>query len=525
MIKSLSKYLIPFPFILSVWPILTLITNNISEMHLIDGVRTLIYSFILTLVIFIFLSLLIKNPIKSSLLTTLILALFFSYGHSYDILSGISIFGQTLGRHRYLGLVYLGGFGFISWIVLRTKRDLSGVAKFLNVLSILLLVFPLYQIAAYQLNKSLANREIGNEVTADIDVSLPQDQPIRDVYYILTDGYPRNDFIAQYMNKDNSDFLDYLQSKGFFVAQCSQSNYTTTRGSIAATLNLDYLLDNESESSGAIPPLPLLDAMIRSNKVQSIFSNLDYKIVTFENGYPWLDWETSDVYFNLPYELSDIDFFTRTINDFEILAIDTTAVRLLLDFSILPDLNQYNIQISDWDIPGAPRRNRILFMLETLPKVSKTIQSPKFVYFHIVFPHPPYVMDADGNFLNVEPTDELAAYADHITYLNSRLIEIIDTILEQSNPEPIIVIQSDHGASIDYKSLNIDKANRLGILNAIFLPGVEVNELYSTISPVNTFRLIFDQFFNGHFGLLPDKSILGEGSQYIKLDCSLDSKN
>lgn len=164
-------------------------------------------------------------------------------------------------------------------------------------------------------------------------------------------------------------------------------------------------------------------------------------------------------------------------------------------------------------------------MLETLPKVSKTIQSPKFVYFHIVFPHPPYVMDADGKFLNEEPDDELAAYADHIVYLNSRLIEIIDTILEQSNPEPIIIVQSDHGAAIDYKSLNIDKANRLGILNALFLPGIDVTKLYSTISPVNTFRLIFDQFFNGHFGFLPDKSILGERSQYMTIDCSLDTLN
>ncbi len=523
MIKSLRKYIIPFPFIFSVWPILTLIAYNISEMPLNDGFRALFYAFLVTLVIFIFLSILIKDPIKSSILTTLIIVLFFSYGHLYDILLDITIFGHTLGRHRYLGFVYLAGFVFMSWIILRTKRELSDVPKFLSVLSIVLLIFPFYQITAYQINKSLANKEIENDITANIDLSLPQDQPVHDVYYLVTDGYPRNDFIAQYMGKDNSEFLDYLRSKGFFVAECSQSNYTTTSGSMAATLNMDYPLDNDEERSGALPPSPILDAMIRSNKVQTIFSNLDYKIVTFDNGYPWLNWGTSDVRFNLPHELSDIDIFTKAINDFEILALDTTGVRFLLDLSILPDLTQYNIPITDWDIPGAPRRNKILFMLETLPKVSKTIQSPKFVYFHIVFPHPPYVMDADGKFLNEEPADELAAYADQIVYLNSRLIEIIDTILEQSNPEPIIIIQSDHGASIDYKSLNIDEANRLGILNALFLPGIEATELYSTISPVNTFRLIFDQFFNGHFGLLPDKSILGQGSQYITIDCSLDS--
>jgi hypothetical protein len=218
--------------------------------------------------------------------------LFFSYGHLYNSLLDITIFGHALGRHRYLGFAYLAGFVFLSLIILRTKRELSDVPKFLSVLSIVLLISPFYQITAYQINKSLANKEIENDIMANIDLSLPQDQPIHDVYYIVTDGYPRNDFIAQYMGKDNSEFLDYLRSKGFFVAECSQSNYTTTSGSMAATLNMNYPLDNDEERSGALPPSPILNAMIRSNKVQAIFSNLGYKIVTFENGYPWLNWET-----------------------------------------------------------------------------------------------------------------------------------------------------------------------------------------------------------------------------------------
>jgi len=522
MIKSLKKYIIPFPFIFGIWPIITLIAYNISEMPLNDGFRALFYSFIATLIIYVFLSILIKNPIKSSILTTLIILLFFSYGHLYDILLGFTIFGHTLGRHRYLGFAYLAGFVFISWIILRTKRELSDLPKLLSIFSILLLLLPAYQITTYYINKRLANKEIESEISQEMDVSIPQDQPIRDVYYILTDGYPRDDFINQYMDRDNSEFMDYLRSKGFFIAECSQSNYSTTSGSMAATLNMNYLHDNDKEKSGALPPPAILDAMIRSNIVQANFSNLGYKIVTFENGYPWLNWVTSDVHFNLPFELSDIDFFSKAINDFEILALDTTGVRILLDLKILPDLSQFNIPITNWDIAGASRRNKILFMLDTLPEIPETIQSPKFIYFHIVFPHPPYVMDAEGRLLNGEPSDELAGYADHIAYLNSRLIEIIDTILEQSSPEPIIIIQADHGASIDYKSLEIDKANRLGILNAYYLPGIDVTHLYSSISPVNTFRLIFDQFFNGHYDLLPDKSILGMESQYIKIDCPVE---
>ena len=148
----------------------------------------------------------------------------------------------------------------------------------------------------------------------------------------------------------------------------------------------------------------------------------------------------------------------------------------------------------------------------------------KFVYIHLVFPHPPYIVDADGELLSEEPVDELAAYTDQITYINSRLIDIVDTIIEESDIEPIIVIQSDHGASIDYEALNIDKANRLGILNAFHLPGIDAKELYSTISPINTFRLIFDRYFNGQYGLLPDKSIVGKESPFTTISCSLDPR-
>lgn len=493
-------------------------------MSLDDGSRALILSIFLTLAIYILLAVAIKNPIKSSIITTLTIVLIFSYGHSYDILNGLTVFGNNLGRHRYLGIIYLAILVVVSWFVLRSKHKMINLPKFLNFIAFSLLIIPLYQIIDFQLERRQAYEEIEKESNIVSDLSRSQDQPAPEIYYILTDGYPRNDFILQYMDMDNSYFLDYLESKGFFIAECSQSNYTTTSGSMAATLNMNYILNNEGERSGALPQNSKLDAMIHSNAVQAIINNLDYTIVTFDNGYPWLNWETSDVRFDLPFELSDINFFTKSINDFEILAVKTTVARLLLDLSIIPKLEQYNISITDWDIPGVPRRNKIFFMLDKILEIPSTIPNPKFVYFHIVFPHPPYIVDADGEFLNEEPADELAAYADQITFINSRLIDIIDTILEVSDPEPIIVIQSDHGASIDYEGLEIDKANRLGILNAFHLPGIDADELYSTISPVNTFRLIFDRYFNGQYGLLPDNSIVGREGPFTTISCSLDPK-
>ena len=106
-------------------------------------------------------------------------------------------------------------------------------------------------------------------------------------------------------------------------------------------------------------------------------------------------------------------------------------------------------------------------------------------------------------------------------------MEIIDTLIEKSDPDPVIVIQGDHGATIEYQDLGIDPSKRLGILNVYYLPA-NLNDsitphesLYPTITPVNTFRVIFDRYFNGEYGLLDDKSIIGRQSPYTNLECAL----
>ena len=85
-------------------------------------------------------------------------------------------------------------------------------------------------------------------------------------------------------------------------------------------------------------------------------------------------------------------------------------------------------------------------------------------------------------------------------YLNKRLIPLLKTIQQQSATPPIIVIQGDHAG------VESDQNFRMEILNAYYLPGQAAGQLYESISPVNTFRLIFDQYFGGQYKLLKDTS-------------------
>jgi len=72
---------------------------------------------------------------------------------------------------------------------------------------------------------------------------------------------------------------------------------------------------------------------------------------------------------------------------------------------------------------------------------------------------------------------------------------LADEILARSEVPPIIVLQADHGPS-----------EEMGIFNAFYFPEDGRSYLYPSITPVNTFRLIFDFYFGTNLGLLEDRS-------------------
>ena len=46
-----------------------------------------------------------------------------------------------------------------------------------------------------------------------------------DIYYIILDGYVRDDVLKDLFAYDNSGLIEYLRGRGFFVAEQSRSNY------------------------------------------------------------------------------------------------------------------------------------------------------------------------------------------------------------------------------------------------------------------------------------------------------------
>jgi hypothetical protein len=235
-----------------------------------------------------------------------------------------------------------------------------------------------------------------------------------------------------------------------------------------------------------------LDDSIKHSHVRQEFEQIGYTTVAFETGAAWDEILDAGMYISrVNYRLQNLREFT-TINPFEMVMLRTTALRVAIEGEsfLLERLNQ------DVTVPDKDQYERVLFVfdqLKSLPDVAK----PKFVFAHLIAPHPPYVFTPQGSY-QVYP-DKKPGFTNAISYLNTRTLDLVRTLIANSKTPPVILIQADHA---------LDSEGRTRILNAYYLPGADSTRLYPQITPVNSFRLILNQYFGANFSLLPDISYL-----------------
>ena len=142
---------------------------------------------------------------------------------------------------------------------------------------------------------------------------------------------------------------------------------------------------------------------------------------------------------------------------------------------------------------------------------------------HLACPHSPFMFGPRGESVPRRPVYEPAwhtthrpgwkewyreGYAGNVQGLNIYVEEAVDKILANSPKPPIIIIQGDHGSYLGVTDdlATTDVRSRFSILNAFYLPGRGGERLYSEISSVNTFRLVFSEYFDDDYPLLEDRS-------------------
>jgi len=483
-----------YPLLLSLYPALALLANNLEEIKLTAGLRVLAFSLLGAIVLTGVLKLVFKDWQRAGLGAALFLLLFFSYGHVYGALKASAALGAVVGRHRFLGPLWLALLLGLGWWTLYRVKDRGNLENGLNAIAVILLVFPVYQIIAFQFRAAAIQADQGQSAAEAHALSLPEGQTPPDIYYIILDAYARDDSLLEDYHLDNSPFLEHLGELGFFVARCSQSNYAQTKLSLSSALTMNYLeafYDNaESGNTSRIG----IENYILHPAAREMLEDLGYQTVAFETGFTWSQMNDASYYFSPNQGLFEKLGIRGGLNDFETLFTQSTAAVLLTDAG----------QKIPATMPAGggrsqeSHRQRVLYVLDKLSEVP-LIPGPKFVFAHILSPHPPYVFGPDDG-KAIFSANEVQAYADQVVYLNGRFEAIIAEILANSETEPIIIIQGDHGGT------SAPKDARMQILNAYYFPGEGKSQLYANITPVNSFRLVFNTYFGGNFEMLEDAS-------------------
>jgi hypothetical protein len=149
-------------------------------------------------------------------------------------------------------------------------------------------------------------------------------------------------------------------------------------------------------------------------------------------------------------------------------------------------------------------RGGVLGTLENLKRMPD-MQSPKLVITHLMSPHQPFVFGAGGEFIdpvNYKNYKDKRFYLGQYIFISTEIEKVVETLLKESKTPPIIILQSDHGLRPSHPDIIIGSDEWQKILNAIYVPGLDTDMLPHNISPVNTFRLVFNQYFGTGYPLL-----------------------
>ena len=490
---DLKKSFVIHPFILAGLPALCLYAYSAQEYPLSVLLWPLVVTLALTLLLVLSTWLICRSLNKAGVIISLFVALIFSTGYVFELKTLWGIIGSVISG-VLLVLVWALLFPIVSYRVLKAQTDLRKATIILNVAAIGMLLMASFRIGVTEARRlSDDNNIMASEPAVHLNVSGQQALP--DIYYIILDRYASAGMIAEIYDFDNSDFINYLTDQGFYVASESAANYVRTSQSLASSLNMEYIDYMDEDSKDLVP----LNEKIRDNALQRSLKSAGYEFINVGSWWePTRENRYADMNINYGASMSE---FSKSL------------VGMTMPYSVLTNLDLVDDKyMEQW--------KRTLFEFASMADDIPTRDEPTFTFAHLLITHEPYVFDNDGSFLSHEEVSNRSGrdnYVNSVIATNNLVKELVNKLLSTSEVAPIIIIQADEGPyperySANYRGFNWEQATdieikqKMGILNAYYLPGVDRSVLYPSITPVNSFRLIFDFYFGTKLGLLPDVS-------------------
>ncbi len=507
------------PLLFAAYPVLSLYSRNFGEVPLHDTARPFAAALVGTISIWLLAALAARNARKGALIASAAALAFFSIGHIANTLPEYLRF--AVGPACVVALI------FLACVTLKIPGAFMQGTAVVNSAAILVtipsLVFIGAQIVArsgesearLSIGASLLGRMGGSEHKATGKtrerkrLSAAEAANLPDIYYIILDAYGRADSLKAFYGFDNRPFIQELERRGFYIADHSRSNYAQTGYCLPAYLNMEYLnklvpahgpMDDDFETERRL---------IDDNAAAAFLRSRGYYYINIWTGTAVSRVDTADLVLASNSLAPAVSFEDEV---FGMSAIGSAPHPGPTEFGKAGDYNRHRAFI-----------NTAFASLESVPK----LRFPKFIFAHILAPHPPFVFQSDGAPVNPPyPYNEADAsqllqmhridreqyqegYTGQLQYINRKVLEAVDAIQKNSRRQPVIIIQGDHGSRMNMDWVSQQKTDLrepFSILNAYYVPPAMRQKLYSDITPVNTFRILFDTLFDANYPLLPDRS-------------------
>jgi hypothetical protein len=475
------------PFLFAIHPILFLFARNLEHYSLNIIVTPVLVTVCFSAILFCMLNFILADKKKSGIVVSLLLILFFSYGHFFIFLKPYLFIKHYIGFNKFLFLIWVIPIVIVIYFIVRSRKDFSNITNLFNMIATVLVGFLVIKIGTFYFkSKNIAIEERVDtrniEPTSLVEISKTDELP--NIFYIILDSYAREDILRSFMGYDNSKILDYLTQKGFYIASKSRSNYEFTDFSLASSMNLDYIPQLLGENNNNYNKLTLI-RLVKNSFVVRFLRRYGYKFVAFDSGVSETQMRSADIFMAPEW----------STNDFINILFDSTMFMVIK--------KRYN------PLTYFVRRG-LLYPLDHVQQAAK-LDGPVFVFAHSNILHPPFLFGKNGEPLSPESFTMKAImsyspelFSNTLVFLNKKIKKIVDDILSYSKRKPIIILQADHGVFVLNNAYKTKE--RLSILNAYYLPDGGDKHLYKEISPVNTFRVIFNHYFGANYKILKDES-------------------
>ncbi len=483
-------------FLLPLFYILHVYNDYFGILNITIALRYLVYYLLLSITIFSIAFLLFKNSAKAGILTILFLIFFFFYGSIHDFLKGLRL-PSFLVSYTFIFSLTLILFIFLI-VRLRKKNVPVKANRFFLYLFMLFCLLEtgttIYYIFSNKIKKTDPG---GNNASPNLNLAIKDKKQMPDIFFIVIDEYTSSKALKKYHNFDNSQLDSALLNAGFYISTNSQSNYNATSFSIGSTFNLQYFNKDFEKTPNNTFSLLRGAYAFKNSILPGLLERNGYDIIN----HGLLDIKNHPVTVQLVFE----PFEAETMYH------ETLWGRIKRDiyWNITVRLPGYRkTRPADKDFINRNNINYTNFLRE----LSKEADKPKFVYGHLLIPHRPAYVDRNGHPRMVSDqdvtdknSDEL--YIEQVRFVNTWIDSLAKAASTTARTRPLVlIIEGDHGNRYAEWGRPIREKQFMN-LNTYYFSDRDYSMLYDSISPVNSFRVILNKYFQAGLPLLKDSTI------------------